>query len=80
MIVSVCCYQDIKIWEPKRVGVLVLYIFFVVLSCRGAYSMIRAPIVQRERKELAEAYMEALIPEPTPTNVRQEVIFSSIIW
>ncbi|XP_073303166.1 ATP-dependent zinc metalloprotease FTSH 12, chloroplastic [Primulina huaijiensis] len=70
-------WKDIKNWEPERVGVLVLYIFVVVLSCRGAYSMIRASIVQRERKELAEAYMEALIPEPTPTNVRQ---FKKGLW
>ncbi|XP_073149013.1 ATP-dependent zinc metalloprotease FTSH 12, chloroplastic [Henckelia pumila] len=70
-------WKDIKNWEPKRVGVLVLYIFVMVLSCRGAYNMIRAPIIQRERKELAEAYMEALIPEPNPTNVRQ---FKKGLW
>lgn len=33
--------------------------------------MVRAPIVNRQRKELTEAYMEALIPEPSPTNIRK---------
>lgn len=32
---------------------------------------IRAPMINRERKELTEAYMEALIPEPTPVNVKR---------
>lgn len=32
---------------------------------------IQAPILNRQRKELTEAYMEALIPEPSPSNIKK---------
>ncbi|KAK3010144.1 hypothetical protein RJ639_011801 [Escallonia herrerae] len=64
-------WKDVKNWEPRRVGVLVVYVFVMVLSCRSVYMAVRAPLVNRERKELTEAYMETLIPEPTPSNVRK---------
>lgn len=63
--------QDLKNWEVKRIGVLMLYILVTVISCQGIYKAIRAPLIDRERRELGEAYMEALIPEPSPTNVRK---------
>lgn len=64
-------FQDIKNWERKRVGALIIYIFVVLLSCQRTYIAFRAPLLHRQRKELAEAYMEALIPEPSPPNVRK---------
>ncbi|KAK3042644.1 hypothetical protein RJ639_000896 [Escallonia herrerae] len=64
-------WKDVKNWEPRRVGALVVYVFVMVLSCRSVYMAVRAPLVNRERKELTEAYMETLIPEPTPSNVRK---------
>ncbi|KAI3456670.1 hypothetical protein Pfo_013333 [Paulownia fortunei] len=70
-------WKDIKNWEPKRLGVLVLYIFVTFFSCQSIFKAIRAPIIERERMELAEAYMDALIPEPTPTNVRK---FKEGLW
>lgn len=70
-------WKDIKSWERKRVGVLVVYALALVFSFRGMYMVVRAPIVARERKELTEAYMEALIPEPSPINVRK---FKKAIW
>ncbi|KAL0443136.1 UNVERIFIED_CONTAM: ATP-dependent zinc metalloprotease FTSH 12, chloroplastic [Sesamum latifolium] len=70
-------WKDIKNWEPKRLGVLVLYIFVTIFSCQSIYKAVRAPIIERERRELAEAYMDALIPEPTPTNVRK---FKQGLW
>lgn len=60
-----------KNWDPKRFGVLVLYIFVAVFSCQSIYKAVRAPFLNRERRELAEAYMDALIPEPTPVNLRK---------
>lgn len=63
--------QDVKKWDSKRVGVFILYIIVTVCSCQKIYMAIRAPIINRERKELTEAYMEALIPEPTPVNVKR---------
>ncbi|CAA0842133.1 ATP-dependent zinc metalloprotease FTSH 12-chloroplastic [Striga hermonthica] len=70
-------WKDIANWEPKRLGVLVLYVFVIFFSCRSAYKAIRAPVIERERRELTDAYMEALIPEPTPTNVRR---FKQGMW
>ncbi|CAK9174997.1 unnamed protein product [Ilex paraguariensis] len=64
-------WKDVKNWEPKRVGALILYVFVVVFSCQRVYMAFRAPLIDRERKEITEEYMEALIPEPTPTNVRK---------
>lgn len=60
-----------KNWDSKRLGSLVLYICIMILSGRSVYKAMRAPFIERERRELAEAYMDALIPEPTPTNVRK---------
>lgn len=65
--------QDIKNWEPKRVTVLLLYVVVTVFSCQRIYIAIRAPIINRERQELTEAYMEALIPEPTPANIKRYI-------
>ncbi|KAK4398751.1 ATP-dependent zinc metalloprotease FTSH 12, chloroplastic [Sesamum angolense] len=70
-------WKDIKNWEPKRLGVLLLYICVTIFSCQSIYKAVRAPIIERERRELAEAYMDALIPEPTPTNVRK---FKQGLW
>ncbi|KAL8461893.1 hypothetical protein ACS0TY_033099 [Phlomoides rotata] len=64
-------WKDMKNWDSKRLGALVLYICIMIFSGQSVYKAIRAPIIERERRELAEAYMEALIPEPTPTNVRK---------
>lgn len=63
--------QDFNNWEPKRVGALVLYALAVIVSCQKLYGAIRAPSINRQKKELTEAYMEAMIPEPSPTNIRQ---------
>lgn len=60
-----------KNWDSRRLGALVLYLFVAVLSCQSIFRVVRAPIIEREKKELAEAYMEALIPEPTPTNLKK---------
>ncbi|KAL6975041.1 ATP-dependent zinc metalloprotease FTSH 12, chloroplastic [Sarracenia purpurea var. burkii] len=70
-------WKDVKSWDPKRVGALVLYFFIVLFSCQRAYMAFRAPFIDRQRKELTEAYMEALIPEPTPTNIRK---FKKSVW
>ncbi|KAM4080482.1 hypothetical protein ACJW30_11G019700 [Castanea mollissima] len=64
-------WKDIKTWEPKRIGALILYLFVAIVSYKGIYMAIRAPILNRQRKELTEAYMEALIPEPSPSNIRK---------
>ncbi|KAJ4705764.1 ATP-dependent zinc metalloprotease FTSH 12, chloroplastic [Melia azedarach] len=70
-------WKDFRNWEPKRVGALVLYVLVVIISCQRIYVAIRAPFLNRQKKELAEAYMEALIPEPTPINIRK---FKKSVW
>uniref|UniRef100_A0A5B7C9M2 AAA+ ATPase domain-containing protein n=1 Tax=Davidia involucrata TaxID=16924 RepID=A0A5B7C9M2_DAVIN len=70
-------WKDVKNWEPKRFGALILYTFALILSCQRIYMVFRAPFLGPRRKELTEAYMEALIPEPTPTNIRK---FKKGMW
>ncbi|XP_061348772.1 ATP-dependent zinc metalloprotease FTSH 12, chloroplastic [Gastrolobium bilobum] len=70
-------WKNLKNWEPKRIGALVLYIFVLAFACRGVYVAIQAPYINRQRKELTEAYMEALIPEPSPSNIRR---FKKGMW
>ncbi|OIT02393.1 PREDICTED: ATP-dependent zinc metalloprotease FTSH 12, chloroplastic [Nicotiana attenuata] len=70
-------WKDIKKWDSKRVGVFIVYVIVTVFSCQKIYMAIRAPMINRERKELTEAYMEALIPEPTPVNVKR---FKKGLW
>ncbi|KAK2654349.1 hypothetical protein Ddye_014205 [Dipteronia dyeriana] len=70
-------WKDVKNWEPKRIGAFVMYVFAVILSCQRIYVAIRAPYLDRQRKELTEAYMEALIPEPSPSNIRK---FKKSVW
>ncbi|BBH01448.1 FTSH protease 12 [Prunus dulcis] len=70
-------WKDIKTWESKRIAALIFYIFLAVVSCQRIYITIRAPLQDRQRKELTEAYMEAVVPEPSPSNVRR---FKKSIW
>ncbi|KAK0596406.1 hypothetical protein LWI29_015379 [Acer saccharum] len=69
-------WKDVKNWEPKRIGTS-FCVFAVILSCQRIYVAIRAPYLNRQRKELTEAYMEALIPEPSPSNIRK---FKKSVW
>lgn len=70
-------WKDVKNWDAKRVGVLVLYVFLSLFSCQRLYLAVQAPIINREKRELTEAFMEALIPEPTSNNIRK---FKKSLW
>ncbi|KAG6687214.1 hypothetical protein I3843_11G059100 [Carya illinoinensis] len=70
-------WKDLKTWESKRIGALILYTFVAIFCCQRIYIAIRAPLLNRQRKELTEAYMESLIPEPSPGNIRK---FKKSIW
>lgn len=70
-------WKDVEKWEFKRVGALVLYIIIVTISCRRVLVAFKTHVDRRGRKELAEAYMEALIPEPSSANIRR---FKKGIW
>ncbi|OVA12409.1 Peptidase M41 [Macleaya cordata] len=70
--------EDLKNWEPKRIGALILYMFVVIISCQKMYMAFRAPrLDRREKEELTEAYMEAVVPEPSPSNIKR---FKKGIW
>ncbi|KAI3804695.1 hypothetical protein L1987_26433 [Smallanthus sonchifolius] len=64
-------WKDVNNWDPTRVGVLAVYLLVMIISCQRIFMAVRAPFVNRQVKEVSEAYMEALIPEPTPTNIRK---------
>ncbi|XP_030523971.1 ATP-dependent zinc metalloprotease FTSH 12, chloroplastic isoform X2 [Rhodamnia argentea] len=70
-------WKDLENWDPKRIAALVLYTLIVVVSCQRVYVAIRAPALDRQQRQLTEAYMEALIPEPSPSNVRK---FKKSVW
>ncbi|KAG4111878.1 hypothetical protein ERO13_D13G128800v2 [Gossypium hirsutum] len=70
-------WKDLKNWELKRIAALILYIFVAIISCQKLYAVVRAPQQDQERKQLTEAYMEALIPEPSPNNIRK---FKKGLW
>ncbi|KAL8195826.1 hypothetical protein R6Q57_025579 [Mikania cordata] len=64
-------WKDINNWDPTRVGVLAIYLLVTIVSCQRIFMAVRAPFLDRQVKEVSEAYMEALIPEPSPTNIRK---------
>ncbi|TQE08799.1 hypothetical protein C1H46_005647 [Malus baccata] len=70
-------WKDLKTWESKSVAASIFYVFITLVSCQRIYIAIRAPLQNRQRKELTEAYMEAVIPEPSPINVRR---FKKGMW
>ncbi|GAB2222867.1 hypothetical protein Droror1_Dr00016998 [Drosera rotundifolia] len=63
-------WKDIRSWEPKRIGALLLCTIIFAASCWKIHGAIYTYRSNLARKELTEAYMETLIPEPTPANVR----------
>ncbi|RWV81281.1 hypothetical protein GW17_00057314 [Ensete ventricosum] len=64
-------WKDLRKWEPRRIGALILYIIVVSISSRKFYVALTSQINRQSKRELTEAYMEALIPEPSPANVRR---------
>nr|QKY65085.1 FTSH protease 12 [Passiflora tenuiloba] len=64
-------WKDFNSWDAKRVGAIILYAFVVLFSSQRLHAAVRGPFIERERRQLAEAYMEALIPEPSPANIQR---------
>ncbi|XP_038998279.1 ATP-dependent zinc metalloprotease FTSH 12, chloroplastic-like [Hibiscus syriacus] len=48
-------WKDFKNWDLKGITALVLYIFVAIISCQRLYAVVRAPLRDRERKQLTEA-------------------------
>ncbi|XP_043688912.1 ATP-dependent zinc metalloprotease FTSH 12, chloroplastic isoform X2 [Telopea speciosissima] len=70
-------WKEFRDWEPKRIGVLIIYAFIMIISCQRIYVALKTNRLLRESKVLTEAYMEALIPEPSPGNIKK---FKKGIW
>nr|XP_019711134.1 ATP-dependent zinc metalloprotease FTSH 12, chloroplastic isoform X2 [Elaeis guineensis] len=70
-------WKDKEKWEPRRVGALILYIIVVTIICQKTYGAFTSYFDRRSKRELTEAFMEALIPEPSPANVRK---YKKSIW
>ncbi|VVB11569.1 unnamed protein product [Arabis nemorensis] len=70
-------WKDIRNWDGRRVAALVIYAFAVLFSCQRVNVAIQAPRIERERRELTESFMEALIPEPSPNNIEK---FKKNMW
>ncbi|KAH0874443.1 hypothetical protein HID58_071805 [Brassica napus] len=67
-------WKDIKYWDGRRVAALMIYAFALLFSCQRVYVAVQAPRIERERRELTESFMEALIPEPSPDNIDKCVL------
>ncbi|KAK8961458.1 hypothetical protein KSP40_PGU018069 [Platanthera guangdongensis] len=63
--------HELNKWEPKRIGAFILYSIIITISCQKVYVACTSYAYRQSRKELTEAYMEALIPDPTPANVKK---------
>lgn len=74
------CLQDVDSWDPTRVGVLGIYVLVTIVACQRMFMAVRAPFVNRQVKEVSEAYMEALIPEPSPANIQKYVLFFRFLY
>uniref|UniRef100_A0A1J3ISD5 ATP-dependent zinc metalloprotease FTSH 12, chloroplastic n=1 Tax=Noccaea caerulescens TaxID=107243 RepID=A0A1J3ISD5_NOCCA len=70
-------WKDIRNWDGRRVAALVIYASALLFSGQRVYVAIQAPRIERERRELTESFMEALIPEPSPRNIEK---FKKNIW
>ncbi|KAJ7563243.1 hypothetical protein O6H91_03G102400 [Diphasiastrum complanatum] len=65
-------WKNVKQWDARRLGALLLYILLVVASIRGAYMSVITPRLTKNKvNKLANMYMEAIIPEPTAQNLRK---------
>ena len=67
-------WQDLKSWEPKRIGALILYIAVIFFSCQRLFLNLGSFLSYKSKKQLTEAYMEALIPQPSPANIKKYII------
>lgn len=65
-------WKDFKHWESRRIGALVLYVLVVAVSFQGLFlAFKRSRVYLQPNSRLAEGYLEAFIPEPSPRNVRE---------
>ncbi|KAJ3698854.1 hypothetical protein LUZ61_002559 [Rhynchospora tenuis] len=64
-------WKEIEHLEPRRVGALILYTIVGAVLLNRSYAALTYGRTLRRQRELTDAYMEALIPEPSPANIRK---------
>lgn len=65
-------WKDFKHWESRRIVAFVLYVLAVAVSFQGLFlAFKRSRVYLQPNRRLAEGYLEAFIPDPSPRNVRE---------
>ncbi|XP_057835823.1 ATP-dependent zinc metalloprotease FTSH 12, chloroplastic isoform X1 [Cryptomeria japonica] len=64
-------WKDLKQWEIKRISAFILYVSVFSISVGGLYLSFRRARSDYQMSKLAESYLEAVIPDPSCTNVRK---------
>lgn len=65
-------WKDFKHWESQRFIALVLYVLVAAVSFQGLFlAFKRSRVYLHSNGRLAEGYLEAFIPEPSPGNIRK---------
>lgn len=65
-------WKDFKHWESRRFIALVLYVLVAAVSFQGLFlAFKRSRVYLHSNGRLAEGYLEAFIPEPSPGNIRK---------
>jgi len=61
----------VRSWNAQRVGALVLYGLLLGASARGVYSTVEMFRNRGVQQQIADAYFEAVIPEPNENNLQK---------
>ncbi|KAH6557468.1 hypothetical protein KP509_1Z112600 [Ceratopteris richardii] len=61
-------WKDVKRWDVQRYGALILYALLAASCLRVIHIFFIQP---RRMEELTQAYMESIIPDPSPHNVKK---------
>ncbi|CAM6084023.1 unnamed protein product [Calypogeia fissa] len=71
-------WKDRTRWDWQRAGALVMYLLVVGSFLRGAHMIVTKPRPGKKALEqTADAFLESVIPEPTPANIRK---FKKALW
>jgi len=61
----------VRNWNAQLVGALMLFGLLLGASARGVYSTVRMFRNRGAGQQIADAYLEAVIPEPNEENLRK---------
>eukprot|EP00250_Pteridium_aquilinum_P014757 c22183_g1_i1 orf=676-3876(-) len=61
-------WKDVERWDAQRYGAIVIYILVAASCVRALHNIFVKP---HRVKQLTNSYMEAVIPDPSPQNVKK---------